>query len=125
MRSELDERLPAGSAVLELAVSSPGRSVSGGCGETWSSGFHRACLAQSDVFIGLHWPRYGWIGPGMEIWGLEEEVDLVGRGCGDGGRGDRTMVRDRYEPGTRWAGECSPIGNGRIVVHVGSAGKRR
>ena len=84
MRSELDERLPAGSAVLELAVSSPGRSVSGGCGETWSSGFHRACLAQSDVFIGLHWPRYGWIGPGMEIWGLEEEVDLVGRGCGDG-----------------------------------------
>src|SRR5215510_4226583 len=37
---------------------------------------YRAYLAQSDVFIGLYWQRYGWIGPGMKISGLEEEFDL-------------------------------------------------
>jgi predicted ATPase len=37
---------------------------------------YRAYLAQSDVFIGLYWQRYGWIGPGMEISGLEDEFDL-------------------------------------------------
>jgi hypothetical protein len=37
---------------------------------------YRAYLAQSDVFIGLYWQRYGWIGPGMKISGLEDEFDL-------------------------------------------------
>jgi predicted ATPase len=37
---------------------------------------YRAYLAQSDVFVGLYWQRYGWIGPGMEISGLEDEFDL-------------------------------------------------
>ena len=37
---------------------------------------YRAYLAQSDVFIGLYWQRYGWIGPGMDISGLEEEFEL-------------------------------------------------
>ena len=37
---------------------------------------YRAYLAQSDVFVGLYWQRYGWIGPGMQISGLEEEFDL-------------------------------------------------
>jgi predicted ATPase len=37
---------------------------------------YRAYLAQSDVFVGLYWQRYGWIGPGMEISGLEEEFQL-------------------------------------------------
>ena len=37
---------------------------------------YRAYLAQSDVFIGLYWQRYGWIGPGMEISGLEDEFQL-------------------------------------------------
>jgi hypothetical protein len=37
-------------------------------------------LAQSDVFIGLYWQRYGQISPGMEVSGLEEEFDLS-RGC--------------------------------------------
>ena len=34
---------------------------------------YRAYLAQSDIFIGLYWQRYGWIGPDMEISGLEDE----------------------------------------------------
>jgi len=39
---------------------------------------YRAYLAQSDVFIGLYWQRYGQVGPGMQISGLEEEFDLSG-----------------------------------------------
>ena len=33
-------------------------------------------LAQSDVFIGLYWQRYGQPAPGMQVSGLEEEFDL-------------------------------------------------
>ena len=44
---------------------------------------YRAYLAQSDIFIGLYWQRYGWVGPGMEVSGLEEELELAAacRGC--------------------------------------------
>ena len=38
---------------------------------------YRAYLAQSDVFVGLYWQRYGWIGPGMQISGLEDEFELA------------------------------------------------
>ena len=38
---------------------------------------YRAYLAQSDIFIGLYWQRYGWIGPGMQTSGLEEEFELA------------------------------------------------
>jgi predicted ATPase len=34
---------------------------------------YRAYVAQSQVFIGLYWQRYGWIGPDMDISGLEDE----------------------------------------------------
>jgi len=37
---------------------------------------YRAYLAQSDVFVGLYWQRYGWIGPDMDISGLEDEFLL-------------------------------------------------
>jgi len=37
---------------------------------------YRAYLTQSDIFIGLYWQRYGWIGPGMDISGLEDEFRL-------------------------------------------------
>ena len=37
---------------------------------------YRAYLAQSDVFVGMYWQRYGQVGPGMEVSGLEEEFDL-------------------------------------------------
>jgi predicted ATPase len=37
---------------------------------------YRAYLAQSEIFIGLYWQRYGWIGPGMDISGLEDEFRL-------------------------------------------------
>ena len=39
---------------------------------------YRAYLAQSDIFVGLYWQRYGWVGPGMDISGLEDEFRLSG-----------------------------------------------
>jgi predicted ATPase len=37
---------------------------------------YRSYLAQSDVFIGLYWQRYGEIAPGMTVSGLEDEFEL-------------------------------------------------
>src|SRR5215212_1019483 len=41
---------------------------------------YRAYLAQSDLFVGLYWRRYGRVGPGMELSSLEEELQQSG-GC--------------------------------------------
>src|SRR5499426_786136 len=38
---------------------------------------YRAYLAQSDVFIGLYWQRYGWVAPNETISGLEDEYRLA------------------------------------------------
>ena len=40
---------------------------------------YRAYLAQSDVFIGLYWQRYGQPPPRADVSGLEEEFDLSAR----------------------------------------------
>ena len=66
---------------------------------------YRAYLAQSDVFIGLYWQRYGWVGPGMEISGLEDEFQLSqglsaaavrqGAGAGPGAAPRRDAGPDR------------------------------
>lgn len=39
---------------------------------------YRAYLAQSHIFIGLYWQRYGWVAPGEDISGLEDEYRLSG-----------------------------------------------
>jgi predicted ATPase len=39
---------------------------------------YRAYLAQSDVFVGLYWESYGWVAPGEEVSGLEDEYRLSG-----------------------------------------------
>jgi hypothetical protein len=38
---------------------------------------YRAYLKQSQIFVGIYWQRYGWVGPGMEISGLEDEFRLA------------------------------------------------
>src|SRR5215467_277931 len=38
---------------------------------------YRAYLDQSQVFVGIYWQRYGWVAPGMEISGLEDEYQLA------------------------------------------------
>ena len=40
---------------------------------------YRAYLGQSDVFVGIYWQRYGWVAPGEQTSGLEDEYLL----CGD------------------------------------------
>jgi predicted ATPase len=39
---------------------------------------YQAYLAQSDVFIGIYWQRYGQVSAGMDVSGLEEEFLLSG-----------------------------------------------
>jgi Domain of unknown function (DUF4062) len=39
---------------------------------------YQAYLAQSDVFIGIYWQRYGEVSAGLEVSGLEEEFLLSG-----------------------------------------------
>ena len=40
---------------------------------------YRAYLAQSDIFIGVYWQRYGWVvAPAMSVSSLEDEYDLAG-----------------------------------------------
>jgi predicted ATPase/tetratricopeptide (TPR) repeat protein len=38
---------------------------------------YRAYLAQSHIFIGIYWQSYGWIAPGKQISGLEDEYNLA------------------------------------------------
>jgi predicted ATPase len=38
---------------------------------------YRAYLAQSDVFVGIYWQRYGWIAPNETVSGLEDEYVLA------------------------------------------------
>jgi predicted ATPase len=37
---------------------------------------YRAYLAQSQVFVGIYWQRYGWVAPGEQVSGLEDEYLL-------------------------------------------------
>ncbi len=38
---------------------------------------YRAYLQQSDVFVGVYGASYGWIAPGEDVSGLEDEYDLA------------------------------------------------
>jgi predicted ATPase len=37
---------------------------------------YRAYLAQSQVFVGVYWQSYGWVAPGEQVSGLEDEYEL-------------------------------------------------
>src|SRR5262245_53274543 len=37
---------------------------------------YRAYLAQSQVFVGIYWQSYGWVAPGEQLSGLEDEYQL-------------------------------------------------
>src|SRR5262245_32971169 len=38
---------------------------------------YRAYLEQSDVFVAIYGAAYGWVAPGMEVSGLEDEYRLA------------------------------------------------
>jgi predicted ATPase len=40
---------------------------------------YRSYLAQSQIFIGVYWQSYGWVAPGEQVSGLEEEYRLSDR----------------------------------------------
>ncbi|HEY4462245.1 MAG TPA: DUF4062 domain-containing protein, partial [Streptosporangiaceae bacterium] len=40
------------------------------------SDLYRAYLEQSDIFVGIYADSYGWVAPGMEVSGLEDEYQL-------------------------------------------------
>jgi hypothetical protein len=39
---------------------------------------YSAYLDQSHIFLGIYWNSYGWVAPGSEISGLEDEYRLCG-----------------------------------------------
>lgn len=39
---------------------------------------YRSYLSQSHVFLGIYWQRYGWVAPGMDVSGLEDEHLMAG-----------------------------------------------
>ena len=39
---------------------------------------YRQYLAQSQIFVGIYWERYGWIAPEETVSGLEDEYNLSG-----------------------------------------------
>ena len=38
---------------------------------------YQAYLAQSQVFVGIYWQSYGWVAPGEQVSGLEDEYQLA------------------------------------------------
>ena len=40
---------------------------------------YRAYIAQSQVFVGIYWQSYGWVAPGEQVSGLEDEYRLSAR----------------------------------------------
>src|SRR5215204_4031642 len=42
------------------------------------SSLYRAYLDQSHVFVAIYGQRYGWVAPGMDVSGLEDEYRLAG-----------------------------------------------
>ena len=83
---------------------------------------YRAYLAQSDIFIGLYWQRYGWIGPDMEISGLEDEfrsldpsrgscTSRLRRPSGSRAGDDRELQAEGPTP----TGRSAPAELGRLV----------
>ncbi len=78
--STLDELAPereAARAAIEQLQLAPVMFESGARPHPAQS-VYRAYLEQSDVFVGIYWQRYGWVGPGMAISGLEDELRLAG-----------------------------------------------
>src|ERR1700689_664569 len=72
---ELAPERRAGSRAISALRLTPGMFELGGRPHP-PHDLYRAYLAQSDVFIGVYWERYGEIVPGLQVSGLEEEFEL-------------------------------------------------
>ena len=70
---ELDQERAAARAAIEQLRLNPVMFDSGARAHP-AQAIYRAYLDQSDIFVGIYWQRYGWVGPGMQVSGLEDEL---------------------------------------------------
>src|SRR3984885_4648008 len=68
-------RAPAGAAIEQLGLAP--LMFEAGARVHPPQAVYRAYLGQSDIFIGIYWQRYGLVGRGMTISGLEDELRLA------------------------------------------------
>ena len=113
---ELDAERRAARAAIEQLRLAPVMFESGARPHP-AQAVYRAYLEQSDVFVGIYWQRYGWVGPGMAVSGLEDEFRLsaglprllyVKRPAPAMEPGLRRML-DRSGPRARWPTRRSPM----------------
>ena len=72
----LDERLAAKAAISRLHLSPVMFEL--GARPHPPRELYRSYLEQSHIFVGIYWQRYGWVAPGEDISGLEDEYRLCG-----------------------------------------------
>jgi predicted ATPase len=72
---ELDPERRAARAAIEQLRLAPVMFESGARSHP-AQEVYRAYLEQSEIFVGIYWQHYGWVGPGMPISGLEDEFRL-------------------------------------------------
>jgi predicted ATPase/Tfp pilus assembly protein PilF len=76
LRELADERAEVREAIIQLRMAPVMFEL--GARPHPAINLYRAYLEQSHIFIGIYWQSYGYIGPGMEISGLEDEYLLAG-----------------------------------------------
>lgn len=75
LQEAADERAAAGEAVRSLHMNPVMFEL--GARPHPPRDLYRSYLAQSHIFVGIYWERYGWIAPGETISGLEDEYLLA------------------------------------------------
>ena len=80
-RKELEPERRAARSAIGAASGSDLSCSSWAPGDIPAAGLYRAYLEQSDVFIGIVGKQYGWVAPGEEISGLEDENLLAPPTC--------------------------------------------
>lgn len=76
MRELADERTAVREAITQLRLAPVMFEL--GARPHPAINLYRAYLEQSHIFIGIYWQSYGFVAPGMEISGLEDEYLLSG-----------------------------------------------
>jgi predicted ATPase len=76
LRELAAERVAAGRAIARMRLT-PTMFESGARPHA-PRDLYRAYLAQSEVFVGIYWRQYGWVAPGEDVSGLEDEYRLSG-----------------------------------------------
>ncbi|MDF2575159.1 MAG: ATPase-like protein [Agromyces sp.] len=75
LRELADERRAVRSAIERLALAPVMFEL--GARPHPPRSLYRSYLEQSDIFVGIYWEQYGWVAPGEEVSGLEDEWNLA------------------------------------------------